>query len=88
MALTIAPDSGGTFTDLVAVDDARTVHQAKSSTTPADLPAGIRATLVKSGLDLSQAESFVHGSTIAINTALERTGARAALVVTEGMRDV
>jgi N-methylhydantoinase A len=88
MALTIALDIGGTFTDLVAVDDARTVHQAKSSTTPADLAVGIRDTLAKSGLDVSEAESFVHGSTIAINTALERTGARTALVVTQGMRDV
>jgi len=35
-----------------------------------------------------RAQSFVHGSTIAINTAIERTGARTALIVTRGMRDV
>jgi len=87
--LTIALDIGGTFTDLVAFDDARgTVHQAKSSTTPADLAVGIGECLAKSGLDVGAAESFVHGSTIAINTAIERTGARTALVVTRGMRDV
>ncbi|HLH26138.1 MAG TPA: hydantoinase/oxoprolinase family protein [Chloroflexota bacterium] len=88
MALTIALDIGGTFTDLVAFDAAGTVHHAKSSTTPTDLAVGIRETLAKSGLDVAPAESFVHGSTIAINTALERTGARTALVVTQGMRDV
>ncbi len=89
MALTLALDIGGTFTDLVAFDDtAGTIHQAKSSTTPADLAVGIRECLAKSGLPIREAASFVHGSTIAINTALERTGARTALVVTEGMRDI
>ncbi len=87
--LTIALDIGGTFTDLVAFDEATgEIVQAKSSTTPADLALGIRECLGKSGLDVSGAQSFVHGSTIAINTAIERTGARTALVVTRGMRDV
>ena len=42
----------------------------------------------KATLDLKQVESFVHGSTVAINTAIERTGARTALIVTRGTRDV
>lgn len=89
MTLTIAMDIGGTFTDLVAFDtDSGVIHQAKSSTTPADLVVGIRETLGKSGFSLADAESFVHGSTTAINTAIERTGARVALVTTKGMRDV
>jgi N-methylhydantoinase A len=37
---------------------------------------------------MRDAETFIHGSTVAINTAIERTGARTALVVTEGTRDV
>jgi len=87
--LTIALDIGGTFTDLVAFDQASgTIHHAKSSTTPYDLAVGIRETLAKSGLPFAQAHSFVHGSTIAINTAIERTGAKTALFVTQGMRDV
>ncbi len=87
--LTVALDIGGTFTDLVAFDDASgAIHQAKSSTTPAELAVGIRDCLAKSALAVDRADSFVHGSTIAINTALERTGARTALVVTQGMRDV
>ena len=48
----------------------------------------IRETLKKSGLDLGKADSFVHGSTTEINTAIERTGARTALITTMGMRDV
>ncbi len=89
MSLVLALDIGGTFTDLVAFDLATgEVHQAKSSTTPYDLAVGIRETLTKSGLPLATAETVIHGSTVAINTAIERTGARTALVVTEGMRDV
>lgn len=40
---------------------------AKSPTTPEDLSLGIRSCLEKSGVPLSKAASFVHGSTIAIN---------------------
>jgi N-methylhydantoinase A len=89
LSLVLALDIGGTFTDLVAFDLATgEVHQAKSSTTPYDLAVGIRETLAKSHLPIASAETFIHGSTVAINTAIERTGARTALVVTEGMRDV
>lgn len=89
MALLVALDIGGTFTDLVAFDFARgTIRHAKSSTTPYDLSVGIRRTLEKSGLAISDIGIFVHGSTIAINTAIERSGAKTALLVTEGMRDV
>jgi N-methylhydantoinase A len=89
LSLVLALDIGGTFTDLVAFDLATgEVHQAKSSTTPYDLAVGIRETLAKSNLPIAGAETFIHGSTVAINTAIERTGARTALVVTEGMRDV
>ena len=71
--ITIALDIGGTFTDLAAFDESTgKVYQAKSSTTPKDLAIGIRETLKKSGLDLSRADTFVHGSTTGINTAIDR----------------
>jgi N-methylhydantoinase A len=89
VTLTIALDIGGTFTDMIAFDeDAGTIHQAKSATTPYDLSVGIRETLSKSDIAIGDAESFVHGTTVAINTAIERKGARTALVVTQGMRDI
>ena len=89
MSLVIALDIGGTFTDMVAFDlQTGAIHQAKSSTTPYDLAVGIRETLTKSGLPIGKAELFIHGSTVAINTAIERTGAKTALLVTRGMRDV
>ena len=89
MSLVIALDIGGTFTDLVAFDLATgAIRQAKSSTTPHDLAVGIEQTLAKSLLPIEAADTFIHGSTIAINTAIERTGARTALFTTQGMRDV
>lgn len=85
----IATDIGGTFTDLVAFDPAtgRVLH-AKSHTDPADFTAGIARCLDKAGVDVPAAGEFLHGSTVAINTAIERKGARTALLVTRGTRDV
>jgi N-methylhydantoinase A len=89
MAIAIATDIGGTFTDLAAYDlETGTIHQAKDYTDPSDLSSGIARCIDKSGLSLAEAPEFVHGSTVAINTAIERTGARTALLVTRGMRDV
>ena len=85
----IATDIGGTFTDLVAYDPlTNTIYQGKSYTDPAAITDGIARCLEKSGVPTAAAAEFIHGSTIAINTALERTGARTALFVTRGTRDV
>jgi N-methylhydantoinase A len=89
MAQIVALDIGGTFTDLVSYDSASgSFSHAKSATTPAKLIDGILQCLEKSELDLAALQDFVHGSTTAINTVLERSGARTALVVTQGTRDV
>jgi N-methylhydantoinase A len=89
MALNVAVDIGGTFTDLIGYDESTgTVFQAKSLSTQGDLVQGIMRCLEKSGLDIAQLINFVHGSTVAINTVIELKGARTALIVTEGTRDV
>jgi N-methylhydantoinase A len=92
----IGIDVGGTFTDLVAVDDAGGVALAKSASTPRDPAIGVLdglgrlATVL--GLDraalLAQTERIVHGTTVATNALLERKGARVGLLTTEGHRDV
>jgi N-methylhydantoinase A/oxoprolinase/acetone carboxylase beta subunit/N-methylhydantoinase B/oxoprolinase/acetone carboxylase alpha subunit len=89
MALTIAVDIGGTFTDLLGYD-ARTgrLVGAKRPTTPVDLAGGVGQCLDAAGVQANEIVTFVHGSTVAINTVIERTGARTALVVTRGTRDV
>lgn len=87
--LRIAVDIGGTFTDLAAFDEAGgTLHFGKALSTHGALVEGIQNTVRGAGVSLEDAHLFLHGSTIAINTLLERTGARTALLVTEGFRDI
>ena len=87
--IAVAIDIGGTFTDLVGFDDrAERFVEAKSLTTPANLVQGIIDCLRKSELEAGGIDELIHGSTIAINTLIERKGAKTALVVTDGTRDV
>jgi len=94
--LSIGVDVGGTFTDLVAIDQSGRVVFAKSVSTPQDQSIGVMAGLdeLARRLDLSRAEMLattarlVHGTTVATNVLLERKGARVALLTTEGHRDI
>jgi len=89
MALNVAVDIGGTFTDLIGYDDhTGQVYHAKQLSTPGDLTVGIFDCLHKGDIAISKAVNFIHGSTVAINTVIERKGARTALIVTKGTRDV
>jgi N-methylhydantoinase A len=89
MALNVALDIGGTFTDLIIIDESTgSIEQAKSSTTPHDLTVGILNCLKKSSVDLTLCRSFVHGTTVAINTVIEEKGAKTALITTKGTKDV
>lgn len=85
----VASDIGGTFTDLVYLDEKTgEIGLAKASTTPHNFALGVEDTLRKSGIDVSNTTFFVHGSTIIINALTERKGAKTALVTTKGFRDV
>jgi len=85
----VAVDIGGTFTDLIGFNDETGVFmQAKSLTTPAELVQGIINCIRESGVKVGDIDELIHGSTIAINTLIERKGARTGLVVTRGTRDV
>ena len=77
----LAADIGGTFTD-IAVFDERTgaLTFGKALSTPQRLVDGISKGVEKAGSDYREAGLFLHGSTIAINTILERTGAKTALL--------
>jgi N-methylhydantoinase A len=89
MSLGVAIDIGGTFTDLIAFDErSRQILHAKSLTTPRDPVEGIIDCLHKAELDPGSIDSLIHGSTIAINTLIERKGATVGLIVTQGTRDV
>jgi N-methylhydantoinase A len=94
--LRIGVDVGGTFTDLVGVDDAGRVTIAKSASTPADPSIGVMDGLEllagELGMELAEllgeAGLIVHGTTVATNALLERKGAKVGMLTTEGHRDV
>ena len=89
MSQLFAVDVGGTFTDLVVLDaESGDVTFAKASTTPAQPSEGVLDAIGKSDLSLPEAETFFHGTTLGINTMLERKGARTGLITTRGFRDV
>ncbi len=87
--IVVAIDIGGTFTDLIGFDtQAKRFLQAKSLTTPGNLVQGIIDCLNKSGIAIDEIAELIHGSTTAINTLIERKGAKTGLIVTRGTRDV
>ncbi|MGW4964946.1 hydantoinase/oxoprolinase family protein [Nonomuraea sp. NPDC004186] len=89
----IGIDVGGTFTDLVAsVPDRGLVVHHKEPSTPADpslaVADGLAALLARADLRPEEVAGLVHGTTIGLNAVIQRRGARIALVVTEGYRDI
>ena len=87
----IGADVGGTFTDVVIERDG-TYLSTKVLTTHAGPEVGILDGLValaeEHGVDLTTVEQVIHGTTLATNALIERTGARTAFVTTDGFRDV
>ena len=88
----IGIDIGGTFTDLVVLDETGNVHRAKVLSTPENyshgIARGLAAALAQSAVDGSRIAQIMHGTTVATNAILEGRGARVALVTTAGFRDV
>jgi N-methylhydantoinase A len=84
----VATDIGGTFTDLVSVDDQGKITIAKSHTTPPNFEKGVIDVITKSGVNAKEIETFIHGTTVIINALTERKGAKTALITTKGFRDV
>ena len=95
MSFVIAVDSGGTFTDCVAVEDGGGITRAKSPSTPPDFERGVLNAVgeVAKRLGRTRAELlaetsvFAHGTTVATNILITRTGARTALLTTRGHED-
>ncbi len=91
-AFRIGVDIGGTFTDLLLIDDGSgKAVVGKVLTTPDDPSRGVEEvllrTLERAGLDASRIQHLVHGTTLVTNTIIERKGARTALMATAGFRD-
>ena len=91
----IGVDVGGTFTDMVLRDSAGAVRIYKAPSVPADPSEGVLGVLRLAARELDLPLStllrdcalFVHGSTVATNTILEKKGAKVGMLTTEGFRD-
>lgn len=85
-------DIGGTFTDLTIINnETGQLTNIKTPTVPADPAQGIAnglALLREKGINPQDIDYFVHGTTIGLNTLLQRRGETVALLVTEGFRDL
>ena len=87
--LRVSADVGGTFTDVAAFDERNgSLQLGKTLTTPGRLVTGIETGVGKAGASFPAAQLFLHGTTVAINTILERKGAPCALLTTQGFRDI
>ncbi|HET9922716.1 MAG TPA: hydantoinase/oxoprolinase family protein, partial [Methylomirabilota bacterium] len=85
----VGVDVGGTFTDLVCVDEATgEVRVAKVPTTVANQAGGVQEALAGAAAGAAELAVIVHGTTTATNALLERKGARTGLITTRGFRDV
>jgi N-methylhydantoinase A len=93
MSYRLGVDVGGTFTDLLLVNEASgQVWTAKVPSTPADQSVGVLNGIARvcerAGVDAAQIDHVMHGTTVATNTVLTGTGARCGLVTTRGYRQV
>ncbi len=87
----IAVDVGGTFTDVALELAEGGIVTAKVLTTPSvpeeGVVAAVRQAIAEAGVEPDAIGLVIHGTTLATNALIERTGARTALIVTEGFRD-
>lgn len=93
MSYRLGVDVGGTFTDLLLVNEKTgKTWSAKVPSTPADQSVGvlngIKRVCERAGIDPRQIDHVMHGTTVATNTVLTGTGARCGLVTTKGYKQV
>ena len=86
-------DVGGTFTDFVLVDERRDmIFTGKQLTTPNDpsraICEGVARIAREAGIEMSDLDGIVHGTTLVTNAVIERNGAKVGLITTKGFRDV
>lgn len=95
----LAADIGGTFTDMVLIDESGMLHVEKTPSTPGDFKRGVLNGVEKTisgvnkaypgkNISLEGVEYFVHGATVVLNALIERKLPVTALITTSGFRDV
>lgn len=100
MSARLAADIGGTFTDLVLIDQDGVLHVQKTASTPDDFKAGVlngvkkiidranESLSNKANISVREIDYFVHGATVVLNALLQRKLPATALITTAGFRDV
>jgi N-methylhydantoinase A len=93
MTYRLGVDVGGTFTDILLIDEASGAsYQAKTASTPGDqsigVLRGIERACTAAGVSMAEIAEVLHGTTVATNAILEGKGARVGLVTTDGFRQV
>lgn len=93
MAYRLGVDVGGTFTDLLLLDEASGAFwRHKTLSTPHDssegILTGVEIICAEAGITPADVRIFLHGTTVATNAMLEGKGARVGLVTTEGYRQI
>ena len=91
--LRVGVDVGGTFTDIVIWDEgSERLHVLKTPSVPQDpsqgVVRGVQEALNASSADAREIAAFINGTTVAVNTIIQRNGARVGLLITRGFRDV
>ena len=89
--LRLGVDIGGTFTDLLLADKDGVILTLKTPSVPQAPEQAIingLKELKKRGIRLEDINIFIHGTTLAVNTLIERKGCKTALLVTKGFRDI
>lgn len=92
----IGVDIGGTFTDIVLIDEKGKAYIAKAPSTPQDQSIGVMNALTKVVTQLGVSEEdtlketsyFSHGSTVATNALIQQNGVKTGLIVTKAIRDI
>ena len=93
MGFRLGIDSGGTFTDVVLMDESTgKLHITKTLSTPSDPSLGVFNGIVKiieqTGVDSQEIAALIHGTTVATNALLEYKGVPTALLLTKGFKDI
>lgn len=89
MTYRLAVDIGGTFVDAVVFNiDTGEWRLEKSFTIPGNEATGVSEAIVQLGLDGKNLESFIHGTTLGLNTVLERKGSVTGVITNAGFEDV
>jgi N-methylhydantoinase A len=88
MPVRLGIDTGGTFTDLIGIDDVTGELVAKTPSTPSRPVDAIMNAIAQSGTGTEALEAISIGTTVATNALLQRNGATVILVTTKGLADI